>query len=100
LRAVDRESKRLEEVEAKRRALEAAKAAEVPPLPSALSVAPAKPEPASTAVPHAVPPKSKEAQTPKKPAPAHRTERAPSLPAPINILPQPGPPRGGASVNP
>jgi large subunit ribosomal protein L24 len=100
LRAVDRESKRLEEAEAKRRALEAAKAAEVPPLPSAPSVAPAKPEPAPTAAPHAVPPKSKEAQAPKKSAPAHRTERAPSLPAPINILPPPAPPRGGASVNP
>jgi large subunit ribosomal protein L24 len=105
LRAVDRESKRLEEAEAKRRALEAAKAAEVPPLPSALPVVPVKPEPAPTAAPppaapHTAAPKQKRAQTPKKPAPAHRTERAPALPAPINILPPPGPPRGGASVNP
>jgi hypothetical protein len=50
-----------------------------------------------------MPSKPKQTQTPKIPPAPHRVERAPSLPAPINILPPVNPPPlppAGASVNP
>ena len=101
LRAVDRQTKKLE-------AIESAPKPEAKPEP--------KPEPkpeqqSQPAVPvQAIPPKPKESAAPKRPltAPVHRSEQAPALPPPINILPltpspnvtQKGPPRPAAPANP